>query len=66
MTPLLSRGSGGGEFRLHPIGPSGQSKGCITLYNQSHFKLIAGALLRTPGEIVPGTNLIAHGVVQVY
>ena len=38
-----------GEFRLHPIGPSGISKGCITLYSQSDFKILASALLRTGG-----------------
>lgn len=36
-----------GEFRLHPIGPSGLSQGCITLYSQSHFDILAAALLRT-------------------
>lgn len=27
-----------GEFRLHPTGPSGLSKGCITLYSQSDLR----------------------------
>lgn len=54
-----------GEFRLHPIGPSGLSKGCITLYSQSDFKILASALLRTGGQQL-GNYLIAHGVVQVY
>ncbi|MGL5599980.1 MAG: DUF2778 domain-containing protein [Silvania sp.] len=54
-----------GEFRLHPIGPSGLSKGCITLYSQSNFKVLSAALLRT-GGIQLGNYKIAHGVVQVY
>lgn len=54
-----------GEFRLHPIGPSGISKGCITLYSQSDFKILASALLRTGGQQL-GNYIIAHGVVQVY
>lgn len=54
-----------GEFRLHPIGPSGLSKGCITLYSQSDFKVLASALLRTGGQHL-GNYMIAHGVVQVY
>lgn len=54
-----------GEFRLHPIGPSGLSKGCITLYSQSDFKVLASALLRTGGQQL-GNYMIAHGVVQVY
>ncbi len=54
-----------GEFRLHPIGPSGISKGCITLYSQSDFKILASALLRTGGQQL-GNYMIAHGVVQVY
>lgn len=54
-----------GEFRLHPIGPSGVSKGCITLYSQSDFKVLASALLRTSGQYL-GNSMIAHGVVQVY
>lgn len=54
-----------GEFRLHPIGPSGLSKGCITLYSQSDFHILASALLRTGGMYL-GNFMIAHGVVQVY
>lgn len=54
-----------GEFRLHPIGPSGLSKGCITLYSQSDFKFLATALLRTDGQQL-GNYMIAHGIVQVY
>ncbi|EIZ8956405.1 DUF2778 domain-containing protein [Cronobacter sakazakii] len=54
-----------GMFRLHPIGPSGLSKGCITLYSQQDFDILARAILRTSGKYV-GNYLIAHGVIQVY
>ncbi|EOE6864824.1 DUF2778 domain-containing protein [Cronobacter dublinensis] len=54
-----------GMFRLHPIGPSGLSKGCITLYSQQDFDILAKAILRTSGQYV-GNYLIAHCVIQVY
>lgn len=54
-----------GMFRLHPVGPSGLSKGCITLYNQQDFAILSKALLCTRGRHVEN-YLIAHGIVQVY
>jgi len=54
-----------GEFRLHPRGPLGISKGCITLDKLSDFQFIQAALRHSTPFGVPGTSEKAYGVVAV-
>lgn len=54
-----------GNFRLHPAGYMGVSKGCITLPSKSNFSILHSALLRTNTIMVTPT-LKAFGTVQVY
>ncbi len=56
-----------GNFRLHPIGPLGVSKGCITLQHRSDFLKIRQALMTyTYGNTtIPGTDLYTYGTIEV-
>jgi hypothetical protein len=54
-----------GNFRLHPAGYSGESKGCITLPNHSHYDILRGSLLQTAKAKISAC-LTAYGTVQVY
>ncbi|MDF0607085.1 DUF2778 domain-containing protein [Neisseriaceae bacterium TC5R-5] len=54
-----------GEFRLHPKGPAGISKGCITIEKQSDFNIIYG-ILKASGKVkIPGTDIYTYGIVTV-
>jgi hypothetical protein len=54
-----------GNFRLHPIGGSGLSLGCITVQNIFYFQTIRRALLNTSTVPIQNTNLHAFGVIEV-
>ena len=53
-----------GNFRLHPAGYEGVSKGCVTLPRKSDFMLLRDFLLKTPTFKVG--QLTAYGTIQVY
>lgn len=59
--------SGGkrGNFRLHPRGRMGISRGCITLDKQSDFYKLRALLKSAKQSNVPGTTLQAYGRVVV-
>jgi hypothetical protein len=54
-----------GNFRLHPIGGSGVSFGCITLQSVADFQRLRQALLQSPTVPVGATGLRAYGVIEV-
>ena len=54
-----------GQFRLHPEGPLGISKGCITLKNKVKFGELRKRLLLTKSELIPKTTIKAYGMVTV-
>ncbi|MFC0574313.1 DUF2778 domain-containing protein [Paraburkholderia solisilvae] len=55
-----------GEFRLHPAGRSGLSKGCITVLNPSEFDRLARHIRARPSDLpVPGDARSAYGTVEV-
>ncbi|MEA9983634.1 DUF2778 domain-containing protein, partial [Herbaspirillum sp. RTI4] len=54
-----------GNFRLHPQGSIGSSKGCITLKSACDFKLVRALLKSTEKKIITGKNLYSYGMVLV-
>ncbi|WP_024913996.1 DUF2778 domain-containing protein [Chania multitudinisentens] len=54
-----------GNFRLHPVGPEQISKGCLTMLRATDFSLLRNVLLNTSTVIVPGTNLLSYGTIEV-
>lgn len=54
-----------GNFRLHPKGVRGISKGCITIDKSSDFQRIRLLLKNSTQVPVPGTELLAYGIVTV-
>ena len=54
-----------GNFRLHPKGRLGISKGCITIESQAHFNHIRAILRNTKPTPVVGTDISAYGTVVV-
>jgi hypothetical protein len=54
-----------GEFRLHPKGTLGISRGCITINAMSDFMFVEQLLRGTSRITVPGTEEQAYGVVAV-
>ncbi|MFT4069017.1 DUF2778 domain-containing protein [Paraburkholderia sp.] len=53
------------NFRLHPVGRSGESDGCITLPSREQFKALRSYLKAQPPAFVPGTVTRYYGTVQV-
>lgn len=53
-----------GNFRLHPPGPLGVSRGCITLQHRTDFLSIRQALLSTR-QIKLSNGLMSYGVIEV-
>ncbi|WP_313449212.1 tlde1 domain-containing protein, partial [Atlantibacter hermannii] len=53
------------NFRLHPAGYQGISKGCITLPSKNHYTILRNALLSTASVMI-SASLRAYGTVQVY
>lgn len=54
-----------GEFRLHPLGPSGTSLGCIVLQYPSDFATLRNRLLASSVAYIPGTGTRTYGIVTV-
>lgn len=54
-----------GQFRLHPKGPNGRSRGCLTLVHDSDFALLRQLLISTETERIPGTKFMSYGTVLV-
>lgn len=54
-----------GNFRLHPKGGLGISKGCITIESVSDFQFLRVMLKNRKPEAVPGSKLFAYGKVVV-
>jgi hypothetical protein len=54
-----------GNFRLHPIGASGNSFGCITLPSLANFETIRRALLHTTRIDAGRSGLKSYGWIEV-
>lgn len=54
-----------GNFRLHPRGRAGISRGCITIEKQSDFNTIRSLLKASSQMSIPGSTLTAYGRVTV-
>ncbi len=54
-----------GNFRLHPMGPNQESKGCVTMLRETDFLMLRNMLLRTPTVMIPNTDLAAYGTLEV-
>ncbi|WP_454757394.1 DUF2778 domain-containing protein [Cupriavidus campinensis] len=54
-----------GNFRLHPKGDLGISKGCITIDNPMDFYRLRGLLKGQKLSPIPGTKHLAYGKVVV-
>lgn len=54
-----------GHFRLHPEGPLGVSKGCITLKRQVEFNQLREKLLATTTTVIPNSTIKTYGTVDV-
>jgi hypothetical protein len=54
-----------GNFRLHPVGRSRESNGCITLPSLQHFSALRDYLKHQPPAFVPGTATRYYGTVEV-
>jgi Protein of unknown function (DUF2778) len=54
-----------GQFRLHPLGPSGTSKGCVVVQHPAQFEQLRAHLLRTPVMNAPGTAFRMYGMLEV-
>lgn len=54
-----------GQFRLHPKGPAGLSRGCITVEHEADFQRLSALLRSIPPTAVSGTSLKSYGVVTV-
>ncbi len=54
-----------GEFRLHPLGPSRTSLGCITLQFQAEYDAMRRALLATATSTIARSGITTYGTVQV-
>lgn len=54
-----------GAFRLHPKGSLGTSQGCIVIESKTDFQFISALLRASKPVAVPGSNLMAYGVVVV-
>lgn len=54
-----------GNFRLHPKGTYGISKGCIVIDKPSEFQHLQHILRSTKPTAIPGSKLLAYGKVVV-
>lgn len=54
-----------GQFRLHPKGTSGISRGCIVIDNAAQFREIASYLRNRQPTVIPNTELTAWAKVTV-
>lgn len=54
-----------GNFRLHPSGAAGISRGCITIQNHADFNIIRTHLRASKQIDISGSSLTAYGRVTV-
>ena len=54
-----------GQFRLHPRGLEGVSKGCIVLNQSNDFQLLSSILRSGEQYRIPDTDITAWGKVLV-
>jgi hypothetical protein len=54
-----------GNFRLHPKGRRGISKGCITIDRANDFHVLRHLLTASKKRLIPRTTLLAYGKVVV-
>jgi Protein of unknown function (DUF2778) len=54
-----------GQFRLHPKGERGVSRGCVTLESASDFALLRELLKSTEMEQIAGGQFMSYGTVLV-
>jgi Protein of unknown function (DUF2778) len=54
-----------GNFRLHPKGSLGISKGCITINKPAEFALLRARIKGSTQFTIPGTSMKAYGKVVV-
>lgn len=54
-----------GNFRLHPEGSLGISKGCVTLKSKIKFNELRKNLLSTKAGVIPKTAIKTYGIVNV-
>jgi hypothetical protein len=54
-----------GNFRLHPKGVYGISKGCITINNHGDFNHLRSILKGAEPTLIPGSKINAYGKVVV-
>lgn len=54
-----------GEFRLHPEGRSGVSRGCVTIKKYLDWLQVKSVLRASPPVAIPGTELKAYGRLRV-
>ncbi|MDY7579687.1 DUF2778 domain-containing protein [Herbaspirillum sp. RTI4] len=54
-----------GNFRLHPKGVYGISKGCITIEAIDDFQVIKNILKKSMQIEIPGKHILAYGKVSV-
>jgi hypothetical protein len=54
-----------GNFRLHPVGGSGVSFGCITLIRAADFNRLRQILLNTPTIPAGNSGVPAYGWIEV-
>lgn len=54
-----------GSFRLHPVGGTGVSLGCITLQNLADFQKLRQALLHTTTVPAGNSGIPAYGWIEV-
>lgn len=55
-----------GEFRLHPKGTYGISKGCITINDWTDYQVVRSLLKKTKTKIIPEVGLECYGKVRVW
>jgi hypothetical protein len=53
------------NFRLHPVGGSGVSFGCITLQSRADFQRLRSALLHTAAVTAGDSGIRAYGWIEV-
>jgi hypothetical protein len=54
-----------GNFRLHPVGRLGESKGCITVASPAQFQQLRAFLKSQTTRKIPGTTIDYYGTVEV-
>lgn len=54
-----------GEFRLHPLGPSGMSTGCIVIQDPSRFSALRAELLASEPRVLPQSSIRTYGTIAV-